>query len=263
MLEREIKINADGQNRPLVSVIMPAYNAEKYIAEAIESVISQTYANWELFVLDDCSTDRTAEIAEGFAETDSRIRLLKNPQNMGVANTRNRGFDLARGEWIALLDSDDVWRSDKLEKQLALAKESGAEVIYCSYSMVDENGEHLSDFIVPPKTTYDDMLKVSVLSCSTALMHRTVLSCHRFVTDYYHEDYVFWLELMRSGYSAAGCTEVLADYRIVKGSRSNDKLRAAKNRWLIYRKVEKMSFTKSANAFVSYALHGLGKYRSV
>lgn len=263
MLEREIKINADGQNRPLVSVIMPAYNAEKYIAEAIESVISQTYANWELFVLDDCSTDRTAEIAEGFAETDSRIRLLKNSQNMGVANTRNRGFDLARGEWIALLDSDDVWRSDKLEKQLALAKESGADIVYSSYHLIGESGESLRDYLVPEMTTYEELLKENVLGCSTVLMHRKVLSNHRFSKEYYHEDYIFWLELLHSGYCAAGCKEPLVDYRIVKGSRSNDKLRAAKNRWLIYRKVEKMPFTKSANAFVSYALHGLGKYRSV
>lgn len=117
MYERERKI--DGiRTAPLVSVIMPAYNAEKYIEEAVSSVLSQTYKNWELLILDDCSSDCTAEIAEYFASLDTRIRLLRNPQNMGVAKTRNRGFDIAKGEWIALLDSDDVWHSDKLEKQL-------------------------------------------------------------------------------------------------------------------------------------------------
>lgn len=260
---RDIKINTDGHPEPLVSVIMPAYNAEKYIAEAIGSVISQTYANWELFILDDCSTDSTAEIAENLAKSDSRIRLLKNSQNMGVANTRNRGFELAQGEWIALLDSDDVWHSDKLEKQLTLAKEKGTDIVYSSYHLIGENRESLKDYFVPEMTTYEELLKENVLGCSTVLMHRKVLSNHRFSKEYYHEDYVFWLELLRSGYCAAGCKETLVDYRIVKGSRSNDKLRSARNRWLIYRKVEKMSFAKSANAFISYALHGLGKYRSV
>ena len=119
-------MDAKGE-RPLVSVIMPAYNAEKYIEEAIRSVLSQTYTNWKLLILDDGSTDRTAELAERFANADTRIRLLRNPQNMGVARTRNRGFDMANGDWAALLDSDDVWHSDKLEKQLAAAERSGAD----------------------------------------------------------------------------------------------------------------------------------------
>ena len=168
MYERERKI--DGiRTAPLVSVIMPAYNAEKYIEEAVSSVLSQTYKNWELLILDDCSSDCTAEIAEYFASLDTRIRLLRNPQNMGVAKTRNRGFDIAKGEWIALLDSDDVWHSDKLEKQLAVAGRAGADIIYCSYALVNESGAHLSDYIVPETTSYDAMLRESVLSCSTVL----------------------------------------------------------------------------------------------
>ena len=117
--------------QPLVSVIMPAYNAEKYIGEAIASVRAQTYENWELLILDDGSADRTAEIAQAYAQQDARIQVLRNPQNMGVARTRNRGFDLAQGEWIALLDSDDRWRAQKLEKQLAVARSSDADIVYC------------------------------------------------------------------------------------------------------------------------------------
>ena len=260
LLERDDNLNIYGQEQSLVSVIMPAYNAEKYIAEAIQSVISQTYTNWELFVLDDCSTDSTAEIAESFANADSRIHLIRNPQNMGVARTRNRGFDLANGEWVALLDSDDVWHSDKLEKQLAIAKETGAEIIYCSYSLMNENGKHLSDFIVPNTTSYGDMLKESVLSCSTVLIYREVLNNHRFSTDYYHEDYVFWLELLKSGFTATACCEVLADYRVVKGSRSNNKFYSAINRWKIYRKVEKLPLLKSVKVFTAYAVNGICKY---
>ena len=117
--------------QPLVSVIMPAYNAEKYIGEAIASVCAQTYENWELLILDDGSADRTAEIAQAYAQRDARIRVLRNLQNMGVARTRNRGFDLAQGEWIALLDSDDRWRVQKLEKQLAVARSSDADIVVC------------------------------------------------------------------------------------------------------------------------------------
>lgn len=254
---------AESGAQPLVSVLMPAYNAEKYIEKAIASVLAQTYENWELLILDDGSADRTTEIAKKMEQMDARIRLLRNPQNMGVAETRNCGLELAHGEWIALLDSDDIWRRDKLEKQLRLAEQSGAEVIYCSYALVGEGGEPLSDFIVPETTTYDKMLRQSVLSCSTVLLHRASLGQHRFLPDCYHEDYALWLELLRSGYRAAGCKEVLADYRTVKGSRSDDKLRSAKNRWLVYRRVERLPLPKSIAVFAAYAFHGLAKHKRV
>lgn len=262
MHERERKI--DGiQTQPLISVIMPAHNAEKYIEEAVSSVLSQTYKNWELLILDDCSSDCTAEIAEYLASLDTRIRLLRNPQNMGVAKTRNRGFDIAKGEWIALLDSDDVWHSDKLEKQMAVAGRAGADIIYCSYALVNESGAYLSDYIVPETTSYDAMLKESVLSCSTVLIHQPILLNHRFSTTCYHEDYAFWLELLRDGYKAAASREILTDYRIVNGSRSDNKLKSAKNRWMIYRKVEKLPLCKSVNIFAAYAFHGIVKHRRI
>ena len=140
------------QTQPLVSVIMPAYNAEEYISEAVQSVMAQTYTNWELLILDDCSTDGTADKARCFSDLDPRITLYSNPKNIGVALTRNKGMALAKGSWVALLDSDDIWHKDKLEKQLAAAENTGADIIYCSYSLMDKNGEHLSDFIVPERT---------------------------------------------------------------------------------------------------------------
>lgn len=248
------------QEQPLISVIMPAYNAEKYIEAAVQSVRSQTYTNWELLILDDCSTDDTAKIAGTFAEMDSRICLLRNSQNVGVARTKNRGIEVAAGQWVAFLDSDDVWHKEKLEKQLAVVSCTDADIVCCSYSLMNENAGHLSDFIVPETTSYNDMLKESVLSCSTVPLRRSILMQHRFSAAYYHEDYALWLELLRSGYRAAASRQVLADYRVVKGSRSNDKLRSARNRWTIYRKVEKLSWQKSVNAFAAYAFHGLVKH---
>ena len=156
---------------------MPAFNGEPYIGAAIRSVLAQSYARWELLILDDGSADRTAEIAEAFEKSDPRIRLFRNPKN------------LVQGEWVALLDCDDIWHTDKLEKQLALA--SRGDILYCSYALIDESGKHLSDFLVPESTDYEAMLRESVLSCSTVLLRRSILAGQRFPTEYYHEDYVF------------------------------------------------------------------------
>lgn len=114
----------------LVSVIMPCYNAQDYLEEAIVSVIGQTWTDWELLVIDDGSKDQSKAIAERWAKTDSRIRAISNPQNIGVSKTRNRGIDMASGEWIAFLDSDDVWESEKLTKQLKLAKKENSHFIF-------------------------------------------------------------------------------------------------------------------------------------
>ena len=249
--------------QPLVSVVMPAYNAETYISEAIRSVQSQTYTNWILLVIDDCSTDHTAEIVQTFANADDRIRLFRNAHNLGTAKTRNRGFELSEGEWVALLDSDDMWHTDKLEKQLAAALRSGAEIIYCSYSLVQCDGQKISDYIVPEQTSYNDMLKESVLSCSTTLLTKDIVDQNRFSPDYYHEDFAYWLQLLKRGYTTSACREPLADYRIVKGSRSYSKVQSAKNRWKIYRKVEKLSLMKSLSVFLAYAVRGVKKYKRV
>ena len=249
--------------QPLVSVVMPAYNAEKHLAEAVGSVLSQTYKNWELLILDDCSSDRTGEIAAAFAAADDRISLQRVPKNIGVAGTRNLGFDRAQGDWIALLDSDDVWHSEKLERQLSLAEQSGADILYCSYALINEQGAHLSDFIVPGTTSYREMLKENALGCSTVLLSRAVVSAHRFSTDHYHEDYAFWLTLLKAGYRAAACREILVDYRVVPGSRSSDKLRSAKNRWLIYRRAERLPLPRAACAFAAYAWRGFRKHKRV
>lgn len=247
--------------QPLISVVMPSHNAEKYISEAIQSVISQTYENWELLVIDDGSTDSTADIVRQFSKIDSRVTLYMNSKNIGVALTRNRGMDLAKGSWIALLDSDDVWHKDKLEKQVALAEKTGADIIYCSYFLTDENGEKISEFIVPSVTSYEEMLKRSVISCSTAMLCSTSAGRQRFTSGNFHEDYVFWLSLMRSGFEAVGCTESLADYRVSESSRSYNKIKSAKNRWIVYREVEQLPLKKAVCAFVSYTYNGLRKYK--
>lgn len=250
--------------QPLVSVIMPAYNCERYIEIAIRSVMAQTYQNWELLVIDDGSTDSTPEVIETLSHEDARIALIRNPKNMGVAKTRNRGFELSQGQYAALLDSDDVWLPNKLEKQIALARNTGAEIVYCSYSIIDENGRKTcNDFIVPDKIDYDGMLVRSVVSCSTALLSKCIVDHYSFRTDYYHEDFLLWLELMRDQKTACGVPEVLAEYRILPGSRSFNKWRSAVERWKIYRRYMKEPFVKSIKLIVRYALLAMGKYKKI
>lgn len=247
--------------KPLISVIMPAYNAGRFIEEAIRSVMEQTYTNWELLVLDDGSRDDTLAIAQRLAAEDNRIRVLPNEQNMGVAKTRNRGFDLCRGDYAALLDSDDRWYPQKLEKQLALARQTDADVIYCSYGIVDELGQKkCDDFIVPQTTDFDTFLASSVISCSTALLSRKVIDRYRFAADFYHEDLALWLRLLQDGYTARGAVEVLADYRVMSGTRASNKLKSALNRWRIFRRQLHLPLGKSMAAIARYSLLGLKKY---
>ena len=247
--------------KKLISIVMPAYNAAKFIRSAIASVQAQSYSNWELLVIDDGSKDETIEIVKELAKDDARIRLLQNEKNMGVAKTRNRGIELARGEYIALLDSDDLWYAEKLAKQLALAGLTGAEIVYCSYAMIGENDEEKhAPFIVPEKTNYKKMLVSSVISCSTVLMRAEMAKKYHFDETYYHEDYVLWMQMMKDGRSAYGCTDVLGAYRIRESSRSSDKLSSAKKRWVIYRKCLNMSFISSAYYLFRYAVRAMRKY---
>jgi teichuronic acid biosynthesis glycosyltransferase TuaG len=254
----------ENTNIPEVSVIMPAYNCERYIEEAVRSVMAQTVRDWELIVLDDGSADSTCDVVRRLMEEDPRITLHQNPENMGVAKTRNKGLAMSRGKYVALLDSDDVWYPEKLEKQLALAFQTGADVIYCSYGIIDETGaKRCDDFIVPSATTYEDTLVQSVISCSTALLSREVCDRYAFLPACYHEDLLLWLQILRDGNEARGVTEVLADYRVLQGSRSFNKWNSAVQRWKIYREYMKEPFLKSIIRISQYALLALKKYKKV
>ncbi len=257
-----MEINVTRTKDPTVSVVMPAYNAERFIEESIRSVIGQTYEDWELLVIDDCSSDSTRAIIKKLATEDGRIKLIENARNIGVADTRNKGFDLCKGSYVALLDSDDVWLSDKLERQVILAKETGADIIYCSYKMIDEHGVTVcDDFIVSETVDFESCLIKSEISCSTALLSKKIIDNYRFNRAYYHEDLVLWLQLLRDGYTAKGIPEVLVSYRLLDNGRSSKKVRSALNRWRIYRKYLKLPLLKSIKSITKYAFLGVKKYR--
>lgn len=247
---------------PTVSVIIPAWNAEAFIEETLRSAVEQTFKDMEIIVVDDCSTDRTAEIAERMAATDPRIRCFRNPQNSGVSKTRNFAIEQARGTYIALLDSDDIWLPEKLERQVELIRRENADLVYCSYGMIDEKGNKSHpDFIVPETTDREHMLVSSVISCSTALIKKDVLLQFPFGSDRGHEDYILWLRILSAGYRVAGDSTVLAKYRVFSDSRSGNKWKSAKKRWRIYRRDLGLSRLHSMKYFLRYAVAGLKKYR--
>ena len=157
-----------------ISIIMPAYNAEKYISDAIQSVQRQTWADWELIIIDDCSSDHTASIVAACQQQDARIRCFCNPHNMGVAQSRNRGIQLAHGEWIAFLDSDDLWTPEKLEHQLAFALRMHSDFTFTGSSFINEDSLPLSHCLeVPLQLSYRQLLKQNLISCSRCLRSST------------------------------------------------------------------------------------------
>ena len=194
------------------------------------------------------------------AKNDKRIRLLRQKINGGVAAARNTAVKTAAGKYIALLDNDDLWEPDKLERQLALA-ENGADIVYSSYDFIDEEGNSIKrPFIVRDKATFCSMLTSNMIGCSTAFIRSDLMKSHPFNADYYHEDYVLWMELLKLSVKAVGDKKVLMHYRRVAGSRSNKKANAAKERWNTYRRALGLNVVQSACAFIGYAVKGLVKY---
>lgn len=249
---------------PIVSVIMPAYNAEKFIEEAISSVLAQSVSNWELIVIDDGSQDGTQQIVADFTRKDSRVRLIVNEENMGVAKSRNRGLDVCCGEYVALLDSDDYWEPQMLHRMIACAQETKADIIYCSYAIVDEKRKKIcNDFIVPEETSFRKSMIRSVITCSTVLLTKNIAKAHRFPTDIYHEDIALWFQLLRDGVVARGVTEVLAAYRQRGNSKTANKLKSACRRWVIYRKHLKLPIIQCIILLIQYGYYGVIKFKRI
>lgn len=248
--------------KPIVSVIMPAYNAQQYIEEAIGSVQGQTFSQWELIVVDDCSGDNTAQIVSQLAREDPRIYLHRNDENLGAAKSRNQGLELYKGAYVAFLDSDDLWHPKKLEYQIEHMGKTGADLGYTAYTVMDAQGRKVfQDYLVPSQVDFDGLLKENVIGCSTVMLRGEVGKKYRFSEEYYHEDYVLWLEMLRDGCTAAGLGEVLVEYRFHEQSKAGNKAKAAAMRWQIYREYLGLSLPKSLWYFSHYALSGLRKYR--
>ena len=244
----------------LVSIITPCYNAESFIVDTIESVLAQTYQNWEMIIIDDYSDDNSRDIIGEYTKQDIRIKTLYNEKNMGAALSRNRGIALSTGKYVAFLDSDDLWLPDKLKKQIQLMQEENILLSYTSYYTINEYSETMTTFSVNEKVTYLDMLKTSTMGTSTTVYNVNMLGKVYF-EDMGHEDYVMKLKILKQIPCAKGISEPLVKYRIHSQSLSSNKLHAALWQWHVYRKVEQLSFFKSMYYFIHYAYHGIFKYR--
>jgi len=242
-----------------VSIITPSYNSAKYIEETMNSVIQQTYQSWEMIIVDDGSSDDSQQIIRNYTAQDERIKLIVNEENIGASKSRNKAIDVAIGEYIAFLDSDDIWYENKLEKQIALMQEKDVLLSYSAYETIDEQSKVTGMFPVQEKITYDNLLKTSSIGTLTAVYNAQVLGKIYF-KDIGHEDYVMKLHILKKIDYAQGITEPLAKYRIHNNSLSNNKLKAAKWQWKIYRDVEKISFVRSLYYFLHYAYFGFFKY---
>lgn len=187
----------------LISIIMAAYNAEKTIEQAINSVLSQTYPDFELLVVNDCSTDKTAMLAEAIVKKDDRVRLISNEKNSGVSYTRKHGLEEASGEWVAILDSDDAWAPEKLEKQINLQKKTNADLLFTGSAFMDADGKPIDWYLAAPaEVTYRQLLKQNVLSNSSALVRKELYAKYYAVGDGMHEDFALWLNILKDGRKA-------------------------------------------------------------
>lgn len=248
-------------DRRLVSVITPAHNAERFLETTVRSVQAQTYPHWEMWVVDDVSTDRTAAIAEKLAAADPRVRLLRLGANQGPAGARNAGMDAARGRFVAFLDADDLWLPEKLSRQVAFMERTGSPFTYTGYRMIDEDGRELGRPVqVPESIDYRGLLKNTTIGCLTVMLDRQSLGASRMPALRRHEDLALWYELLKRGLAARGLPEDLALYRVVRGSRSADKVRTAAHMWKVYRKVEKLSLLDSLWCYTHYAFRAARKH---
>lgn len=244
----------------LVSIITPVYNAESTIIDTINSVLSQSYSNWELIIVDDCSKDGSLDVIKGLPDEHStNIKVISLLENKGVANARNIGLENAIGEYVAFLDSDDIWDVEKLQKQVSFMQDLACDISFTAYRKFNENGIASTIISVPESVDYKNLLFGNVIPCSSSMFRREKLLSLRFVRIG-HEDFVFWLTALKTISLAYGLNEVLMFYRISSTSISANKIKAATYTWNIFRKVEKLSLLKSTFYFISYALQGFRKY---
>lgn len=252
----------------LVSVIMPAYNCGKYIAASIDSVIAQTVTDWEIQVVDDCSTDNTFEVLEPYLKQYPNIHYCRLANNSGPAAARTEAIKKAAGKYIAFLDSDDLWHPEKLEKQIAFMKKTGAVFSATAYAQMDENGKELHVVITPPKKTdYKKCIRLSNPIGNLTVMYDRETLGKLEVPIIGRDDFALWLKILKKTDYCYGMEDVLGTYRLGrKGSASSNKLKQAKFHWQLYHQVEGHGIARSVYelgcwAFVKGTGIGLNKKR--
>ncbi len=252
---------ADKEN--LVSIITPVYNGERFVEETIHSVLSQTYRDYEWIITDDGSTDSSYQILKQYADQDERITLLQQA-NAGSAAARNNGIRHAKGRYIILLDADDLWDEDYLERQIRFMKEKQAECAYASYRFIDEDGQPIyKPFICKPEVTRKEMMIKNEIGCLTG-----IYDCSNHGKIYLDEslksvrdDYAYWLEIVTLVGKAYGNQNVMTSYRVSRNSVTGNKKKLVKKQYSFYRKYLNLSVIRSLYNTMRWGLAGLKKFR--
>ncbi len=247
-----------------ISVIMPVYNAERFLRKAIDSVLIQSFTDFELIAIDDCSTDSSYEILCEYERKDDRVKVYKNEVNKGVSFTRNFGISKAKFDYIALIDSDDMWRKDKLSKQISLLKKyPDTAICFTACSFVDTDSME-SNFIfhIPSEVSYKRLLKQNVISCSSVLIKKEWLIKYPMAHDNMHEDFAVWLSVLKDGGKARGINEPLLIYRVDRNSKSGNKFKSMKMTYRVY-KFMGLNFFKRIYYMAFYAVSGIKKHGSI
>ena len=246
----------------LVSVITPSYNSEKFIAQTIASVQSQMHQNWEMILVDDASSDNTIEIIKNLMLNDNRIKLIELPQNSGPAVARNKGIEVASGDFMTFLDADDIWFPEFISTSIRAIKTRRIPFVFSSYRRSDEDLNFIySDFIVPEKVSYSDILKTNSISCLTAFLDIKTLGKKTMPEVFKRQDMGLWLKYLKEIPFAYGIQKPLAIYRIRANSLSRKKSRLLKYQWQFYRNVEKLNVFQSCYFMTHWMWRGFMKYR--
>ncbi len=237
-----LEINKNSSiKKPKISIITPLYNAENFIKQAISSAIAQTYINWEMIIVDDCSQDKSYHIAKEFIITDKRIKLYQNKENIGGAKTRNIAIKKAKGQFIAFLDADDIWFPEKLEKQINFMSTNNIGFCFSNYETINEEDNYLSCVFTPEKVSLKDMYSHNYIGCLTAIYDTSFFGKFYMPDIRKRQDYALWLTMLKKFDYAHSLQEPLASYRIRKESLSKNKLDAVKYYWKVLREVGQLS----------------------
>ena len=244
----------------LVSIITPSYNSARFIKECVSSVLEQTYTNWELIIVDDASDDNSRELISNIAERDNRIKFIFLTKNIGVAGARNIALEMSEGRYIAFLDSDDIWKKDKLTTQIDFMQFHNISFSFSSYQPISENGmEFFREIKAPLKVGYNFFLKNTIIGCLTVVLDKHKLGDVKMPKLRTSQDMALWLSIMRGGIVAYGIEESLAYYRIVGNSNTSNKFKVIQGVWRIYRIEEGLGYVKSIWCFLNYAFNAVKK----
>lgn len=247
-----------GFDEQLVSIIVPVYNAQNFIGETIQCVQAQTYARWELLLVDDCSLDNSCNVIKEMQCTDERIKLIRQETNSGAARCRNKGVSCARGRYLCFLDADDIWEENKLERELAFIS-GGKGFVFTGYEFADENGQGLGKIVrVPEQITYHEALKNTTIFTSTVMIDRAIIADTDIMMPCVEsEDTATWWNILKKYGMGFGLDECLVRYRRSAGTLSSNKLQAIRRIWNLYRKHEKLGIAKSFYCMVFWAFRAV------